>query len=104
MYDQQPIFGKKTLLPRLHSSNSLSMDTSTGNGQTGDGGGVCVGGAGGNENMVEPALFDIYLCDNCEAELYSLDAYLVSFFLFHSGFLTFFSFKIHIRIVNIIPI
>lgn len=24
--------------------------------------------------MVEPALFDIYLCDNCDAELYSLDA------------------------------
>lgn len=25
--------------------------------------------------MVEPALFDIYLCDNCDAELYSLQAY-----------------------------
>lgn len=24
--------------------------------------------------MVEPALFDIYLCDHCDAELYSLDA------------------------------
>lgn len=28
--------------------------------------------------MVEPSLFDIYLCDNCEAELYSFDAYQVS--------------------------
>lgn len=25
--------------------------------------------------MVEASLFDIYLCDNCDAELYSLDAY-----------------------------
>lgn len=31
-----------------------------------------------NERMVEQALFDIYLCDNCEAELYSLEAYTVS--------------------------
>lgn len=30
-----------------------------------------------NERMVEQALFDIYLCDNCEAELYSLEAYTV---------------------------
>lgn len=30
--------------------------------------------------MVEQSLFDIYLCDNCEAELYSLEAYQVSVF------------------------
>lgn len=28
--------------------------------------------------MVEPALFDIYLCDHCDAELYSLEAITVS--------------------------
>lgn len=55
LYDQQPVNNKKTLMPRTHSSQSLE-----------------------NNNMVEQALFDIYLCDNCEAELYSLDAYLVS--------------------------
>jgi len=32
--------------------------------------------------MVEPSLFDIYLCDNCDAELYSLDAYLVNKHIF----------------------
>lgn len=31
-----------------------------------------------HQKMVEPAVFDIYLCDNCEAELYSLEAYKVS--------------------------
>lgn len=31
-----------------------------------------------SHQMVEPALFDIYLCDYCEAELYSLEAYKVS--------------------------
>lgn len=30
------------------------------------------------EQMVEPAFFDIYLCDDCDAELYSFDAYVVS--------------------------
>lgn len=40
------------------------------------------GGEGGGEGghnlegvMVEPPLFDIYLCDNCDAELYSLETY-----------------------------
>lgn len=28
------------------------------------------------QQMVEATLFDIYLCDNCDAELYSLDAYM----------------------------
>jgi len=28
--------------------------------------------------MVEPPPFDIYLCDNCDAELYSKEAILVS--------------------------
>lgn len=31
--------------------------------------------------MVEPAPFDIYLCDNCDAELYSKEAILVRDFL-----------------------
>lgn len=31
-----------------------------------------------DNHMVEPAPFDIYLCDNCEAELYSKEAYRVS--------------------------
>lgn len=31
-----------------------------------------------NLMMVDPPPFDIYLCDYCEAELYSLQAYLVS--------------------------
>lgn len=30
--------------------------------------------------MVEPAPFDIYLCDNCDAELYSKEAILVCYF------------------------
>lgn len=34
--------------------------------------------SGEPHQMVEPSLFDIYLCDNCEAELYSLEAYQVS--------------------------
>lgn len=34
--------------------------------------------SGEPQQMVEQSLFDIYLCDNCEAELYSLDAYQVS--------------------------
>jgi hypothetical protein len=32
----------------------------------------------GNTQMVETEPFDIYLCDNCDAELYSLEAYKVS--------------------------
>lgn len=43
-------------MPRTHSSQSIEK---------------------ANERMVEHALFDIYLCDNCEAELYSLEAYTV---------------------------
>lgn len=57
LYDQMPAMNnKKTLLPRM--PNSHAMDN------------------GADEKMVEPVLFDIYLCDNCEAELYSLDAYM----------------------------
>lgn len=56
MYDQLPVYQKKTLLPRLQSAQSLAD----------------------NEQMIETSLFDIYLCDNCEAELYSLEAYRVS--------------------------
>ncbi|XP_059614790.1 uncharacterized protein LOC132260585 [Phlebotomus argentipes] len=54
LYDQQQISNKKTLLPRNNSSQSLDS---------------C-------QQMVEPALFDIYLCDNCDAELYSMEAYM----------------------------
>ncbi|GAB0096772.1 uncharacterized protein DMENIID0001_123380 [Sergentomyia squamirostris] len=53
LYDQQQISNKKTLLPRNNSSQSIDS---------------C-------PQMVEPALFDIYLCDNCDAELYSMEAY-----------------------------
>lgn len=34
-----------------------------------------------DHHMVEPAPFDIYLCDYCDSELYSLEAYQVIFFL-----------------------
>lgn len=47
---------KKTLLPRTQSSQAIETN---------------------QESMVEQAPFDIYLCDNCEAELYSLEAYQV---------------------------
>lgn len=57
MYDKAQNFSpKKTLLPRNQSSRSIEVN---------------------EEQMVEQALFDIYLCDNCDAELYSLDAYRV---------------------------
>lgn len=62
MYDQAPINSKKTLMPRTQSSQSLDNN---------------------NERMVEHALFDIYLCDNCEAELYSLEAFTVSELMSH---------------------
>lgn len=32
-----------------------------------------------DHHMVEPAPFDIYLCDYCDSELYSLEAYQVTF-------------------------
>lgn len=48
---------KKTLLPRTQSALTAEQEQDT--------------------EMVEQALFDIYLCDNCEAELYSLDAFKV---------------------------
>ncbi|XP_063701102.1 uncharacterized protein LOC134831323 [Culicoides brevitarsis] len=56
LYDQQQQHQtpKKTLLPKSPSSNQLDTQA--------------------QQHMVEPALFDIYLCDNCDAELYSLDA------------------------------
>lgn len=58
MYDRVQNFSpKKTLLPRTQCSRSMEVS---------------------QEQMVEQALFDIYLCDNCDAELYSLDAYTVS--------------------------
>lgn len=56
LYDQPTTTNnKKTLMPRTHNSQSDE-----------------------SHQMVEPALFDIYLCDYCEAELYSLEAYKVS--------------------------
>lgn len=30
------------------------------------------------QQIVEQSLFEIYLCDNCDAELYSLEAFNVS--------------------------
>lgn len=55
LYDQPRVNNKKTLMPKMQNSQS-----------------------GEPHQMVEPSLFDIYLCDNCEAELYSYDAYQVS--------------------------
>lgn len=54
LYDQPRVNSKKTLMPKMQSPQS-----------------------GETHQMVEQSLFDIYLCDNCEAELYSQDAYLV---------------------------
>ncbi|XP_031617106.1 uncharacterized protein LOC116336985 isoform X2 [Contarinia nasturtii] len=51
LYDQ-PVNNKKTLMPKMQNSQS-----------------------GESHQMVEQSLFDIYLCDNCDAELYSLGAY-----------------------------
>lgn len=53
LYDQQTSH-KKTLLPKIATP------------------------AGDSHGMVQQSLFDIYLCDFCEAELYSMDAYKVS--------------------------
>ncbi|XP_058820819.1 uncharacterized protein LOC131683009 isoform X2 [Topomyia yanbarensis] len=56
LYDQAPQnSSRKYLLPKL--ANSLQLDIQS-------------------EQMVEPAFFDIYLCDDCDAELYSYDAYM----------------------------
>lgn len=52
LYDQQ-LSHKKTLLPKIATP------------------------AGDSHGMVQQSLFDIYLCDFCEAELYSMDAYKV---------------------------
>ncbi|XP_055590374.1 uncharacterized protein LOC129742498 [Uranotaenia lowii] len=55
LYDQaQQTSSRKCLLPKQASSHTLEMQ---------------------QEQMVEPAFFDIYLCDDCDAELYSYDAY-----------------------------
>uniref|UniRef100_A0A336LT97 CSON015176 protein n=2 Tax=Culicoides sonorensis TaxID=179676 RepID=A0A336LT97_CULSO len=54
MYDQQPHNQRKSLLPKSPSAHTLEIQ---------------------QHAMVEPALFDIYLCDYCDAELYSLEAY-----------------------------
>lgn len=60
MYDlAQPSSAKKTLIPRQNSQSMVADNN-------------------GCQSIVEPALLDIYLCDHCEAELYSLDAYRVS--------------------------
>lgn len=61
LYDQIQMNPKKTLLPRTQSSQTIESN---------------------QESMVEHAPFDIYLCDNCEAELYSLEAYRVIVTLF----------------------
>lgn len=64
LYDAvRPMNSKKTLLPRLQSPPHLNQDSDD---------------RGANNAMVETVLFDIYLCDNCEAELYSKEAYDVS--------------------------
>lgn len=56
LYDQpQQTSNRKCLLPKSSSSQQLDAQ---------------------QEQMVEPAFFDIYLCDDCDAELYSYDAYL----------------------------
>ncbi|XP_053696271.1 uncharacterized protein LOC128743673 isoform X2 [Sabethes cyaneus] len=55
LYDQAPqSSNRKCLLPK--QSNSQQCDLQA-------------------EQMVEPAFFDIYLCDDCDAELYSYNAY-----------------------------
>lgn len=53
MYDTQPTTQRKSLLPKSPSAHNLEIQ----------------------QQMVETSLFDIYLCDNCDAELYSLNAY-----------------------------
>lgn len=55
LYDHTRVNNKKTLMPKMQNSQS-----------------------GEPQQMVEQSLFDIYLCDYCEAELYSLDAFQVS--------------------------
>lgn len=58
LYDQgQQTSGRKCLLPKQMNSQQSDLQ---------------------QEQMVEPAFFDIYLCDDCDAELYSFDAYVVS--------------------------
>ncbi|EDS30278.1 hypothetical protein CpipJ_CPIJ008128, partial [Culex quinquefasciatus] len=58
LYDQpQQTSNRKCLLPK--SSSTQQLDTQ-------------------QEQMVEPAFFDIYLCDDCDAELYSYDAFLMA--------------------------
>ncbi|XP_065093998.1 uncharacterized protein ova [Ochlerotatus camptorhynchus] len=55
LYDQaQQTSGRKCLLPKQINSQQSDLQ---------------------HEQMVEPAFFDIYLCDDCDAELYSYDAY-----------------------------
>lgn len=54
MYDSQPTTQRKSLLPKSPSAHNLEIQ---------------------QQQMVETSLFDIYLCDNCDAELYSLNAY-----------------------------
>lgn len=59
MYDMvQSPSSKKTLMPMKSSQTPLVEN-------------------GSGQSLVEPPLLDIYLCDNCEAELYTLDAYRV---------------------------
>lgn len=55
LYDQaQQTSSRKCLLPKQANSQLSELQ---------------------QEQMVEPAFFDIYLCDDCDAELYSYDAY-----------------------------
>ncbi|XP_052867928.1 uncharacterized protein LOC128273897 [Anopheles cruzii] len=53
LYDQEQITSRKCLLPKQSSSQSSQAS---------------------QEEMVISATFDIYLCDNCDAELYSYGA------------------------------
>ncbi|XP_050084050.1 uncharacterized protein LOC126570371 [Anopheles aquasalis] len=55
LYDREQITSRKCLLPKQSSSLSLSEEAAL-------------------EEMVISASFDIYLCDNCDAELYSYGA------------------------------
>lgn len=57
LYDKKEDDTRKCLLPKLWNAPAQNNETNESN------------------------MFDIYLCDNCEAELYSKEAYLVSNYL-----------------------
>lgn len=57
LYDKKEDDTRKCLLPKLWNAPAQSNETNESN------------------------MFDIYLCDNCEAELYSKEAYVVNNYL-----------------------